>query len=359
MKVAILGSGGIGLSTAAQLCREGHDPAVWSPSGRSTLALADGTPLAVTGAFDGEFDLRIAATCEEAMADARCVIICLPAYAHRAVMDTAAALAIPSQTMIVSSQYSLSALYLRKLLVKRGMDVPVIAWGTTVVLGRPSGASAVKVLSLRNRLDAATVPVSQSKAGLSLCQELFGDRFEPRRNVIAIQLSNVNPEVHLANALCSFTRIEKGESWDNYGHITPAVARLIDALDLERLAIAKAFDVEVRTIGEHMSLSFDLPALPLAEVARLVCERGGAPGPASLDARWMREDLAFGILPNIALAEVAGVEVPLHRAGFELFSTLLGRDLSADNDLLAGLEIGDHSVESLMLSATEPEECSS
>ena len=219
-------------------------------------------------------------------------------------------------------------------------------------MGRPIGTTEVAVLTVRTRVDVATLPSAQAQAGLAMCRALFGDRFQQRSNLIAIQLSNVNPQAHLANALCNLTRMEKSESWDNYGCITPTVSRLIEALDLERLAIARAFGVEIRTMGEHMSLSFDLPALPLAEAARQVVLRGGSPGPASLDARWIREDLPFGIVPLIALAQSAGVEVPLHRAGLALFSALLGRNLAAENDLLPSMELERQTAESLTLLAT-------
>ena len=251
MRVAVLGTGGVGLGLAALLCRDGHDPAIWSPSGRSTAALSDGAPLVATGAIAGRFRPRIAATCAEAMDGAECVIFAVPAYGHRAVMDIAAPHACAAQTMIVSSHYSLSAIYLRALLTRRGIVAPIVAWGTTVVMGRPVGTAEVAILTVRARLDAATLPMAGAQAGLDTCRALFGDRFQQRANLIAIQLSNVNPQAHLANALCNLTRMEKGESWDNYGGITPTVSRLIEALDLERLAVARAFGVLVRTMQGH------------------------------------------------------------------------------------------------------------
>ena len=87
--------------------------------------------------------------------------------------------------------------------------------------------------------------------------------------------------------------------------------------------------------------------MPLADAARAVVARGGSPGPSTLEVRWILEDLPFGIVPQIALAESAGVEVPLHRAGLTLFSALLGRDLAAQNDLLPYLPIATSTPEQL------------
>ncbi|MSP49256.1 MAG: NAD/NADP octopine/nopaline dehydrogenase [Alphaproteobacteria bacterium] len=331
MRVAILGAGGIGLATAALLCRNGHAPAIWSPSSRITKL----DPLVAEGAVDGAFRVDVAASCAEAMSHATAVIFALPAYGHRVVMDEAIRHLRAGQTAIISSQYSLGALYL----AERRPDVPVVAWGTTVVMGRPIGPSRVKVLTIRAQVDASVLPGSTTKAGLHLCRELFGDRFVPRADLLAIQLSNVNPEAHMANALCNLTRMEKGEIWDNYGGITDTVGRLIEALDDERLAVAGAFGVEVRTIHQHMHLSFDLPYGSMGAMAAGVAAMGGSPGPTSLQARWIREDLPFGLVPTVVLAGIAAVPTPLHAAGLRLFSALLGRDLDAENDLFPALAL--------------------
>src|SRR5688572_3491984 len=348
MRVAVLGTGGVGLAMAALLCHEGHEPVVWSPSGGGTRALAEGAPLVASGAISGSFRPRVAQACADAMDDAQCVVIAVPAYAHRAVMDAAAPHARSGQAFVVSSQYSLSAAYLKRLLDERDASLPVVAWGTTVVMGRRTGAAHVAVLTVRASVDIATVPDDRASAGLETCRALFGDRFRPRANLLAIHLSNVNPQAHLANALCNLTRMEKGEAWDNYGGLTETVSRLVECLDAERLAIAKACGVEVRTMREHMSLSFDLPAMSLASAALEVVRRGGSPGPTSLDARWIREDLPFGIVPQLALAKVAGVDAALHAAGLTLFSALLGRDLATENDLLPRLPIAGSTPDRLV-----------
>ena len=171
-----------------------------------------------------------------------------------------------------------------------------------------------------------------------MCTGLFGDRFVLRDDLVAISLSNLNPQNHLAMALCNLTRIERGEDWPNYWGITPAVGRLMEALDAERLAVAAAYGVTVRTIIDHFHLSFDVPRGPVAEMAAAVQARGGGPlGPKSLDTRYITEDVPFGLVPTEALARAAGVAVPLHSAGIDMFGALVGRDFRAENDLLPGL----------------------
>lgn len=335
MKVAILGAGAIAFGNAALLCQNGHEPILWSPSGVSTVDLAQGTPLGVSGAIEGSFHPKIATTCESALLEAEAVLIAVPGYAHRHILDAAAPNLRNEQTVIFSSQMSMAAQYLADLLSDRGVTAPIVALGTTITTGRRLSLSEVKVGSVRSRIDAAVVPPEAAETALAVCTALFGDRFERRASLTAATLSNVNPQNHLAIALCNLTRMELGESWEQNQHITPAVARLIEALDLERLAIATAYDVEVRTVQMHFHLSFAVSLGPLREMVRQLGERGGgANGPASLDTRYVTEDLPYGIAATVKLASLVGVDVPLHQAGLDLMSALYGRDFEQENEIL-------------------------
>ncbi len=333
MRVAVIGGGAVGLGSAALLRQGGHAPVLWSPS----LAASPGPAmLRSAGAIAGEFAVEAAPTLEAAATGADAVLVCLPGWAHKAAFDALAPVLAPGQAVVISSHASLGGLYLHRLAAGRG--VPVAAWGTTAVTGRRTGALACTLSNLRAKVDAAAVPDAAGGPVLDLCRALFGDRFVPRDGLLAIQLSNVNPQNHLAMLLCNLTRAERGEAWGNYWGITPAVARLMEALDQERLALAAAFGVQVRTLHEHFHWSFGVPLGPMAEMAAAVDASGPAVlGPASLDTRYITEDLPYGIAVTEALAAIAGVPAPLHAAGVEMFNALCGRDFRAANTLLPAL----------------------
>jgi opine dehydrogenase len=340
MQVAILGAGSIAFGMAAFLCEAGHDPILWSPSGKRTQALAAGAKLVSSGAVAGTFAPRAAASCAEALASAEAVIVAVPGNGHRAVMDAAAPHLRPGQTVIISSHCSLSALYLSKLLAGRGVSLPIAALGTTLVSGRQTGPDSVTVTNVRQRIDVASLPASAAEAGLAVCRALMGDRLQPRADLLAIALSNLNPQNHMAMAMCNMTRIERGEAWGNYAGITGTVGRLIEALDAERLAIAGRVGVQVRTVREHFHLSFDVPLTSVAEQAAVLDGRGTAPlGPNTIDTRYVLEDVPFGLVPSELIGRIAGVPTPLHTGGIELFGALYGRDFRAENDILPDLGI--------------------
>ena len=110
MQIAILGAGAIAYANAALLCKDGHDVILWSPSGQRTEKLAAGAPLIATGAVVGRFHPRIATSCAAALADAEAVLVAVPGYGHRRVLDTAAPHLRSEQTVVFSSHMSLAAL---------------------------------------------------------------------------------------------------------------------------------------------------------------------------------------------------------------------------------------------------------
>lgn len=338
MKVAILGAGAIAFGNAALMCRDGHDVTLWSPSGRRTAALAAGAPLVASGAVAGSFYPRVAVSCAEALANAEAIVVAVPGYGHRHVLDAAKPHLRSEQVVVFSCHMSLAALYLEGQLRKRSVTTPIACLGTTVTTSQQTALDAVKVGAIRAMLDVAVLPESASARGIEVCRALFGDRFVQQSGLLAISLSNLNAQIHLALALCNLTRMELGEEWEQNRHLTPAVARLMEALDAERLAIAQAFGLTVRTIHEHYHLTNNVPMGTLAEMVRARARRPGVNGPKTLDSRYVTEDMPFGLVPILRLAELAGVTVPLHESGLRMMSALYGRDFASENDILPQLD---------------------
>src|SRR4051794_6465746 len=110
---------------AALLRASGHEAVLWSPSGRRVPL-----PLVATGALSGRYEVDIAESCGAAIAGAEAVLVAVPGFGHRRVMDAAAPHLRDGQIVVISSHCSLSALYLSKLVAARGIALPIVAWGT-------------------------------------------------------------------------------------------------------------------------------------------------------------------------------------------------------------------------------------
>ncbi len=351
LTVGIAGAGSIAFGTAALLAQMGHKPVLWSPSGKGTTDLAAGGDLTATGAIALSFRPGIAAGVTD-LAACDVVLVAVPGYGHRNVLDALVPHLRDGQPVVISSHASFGALYLQRRLAERGVQLPVTAWGTTAVTGRRQSGSEVLVNTLRAQVDICTLPDTDGDHGLALCRTLFGDRFRRRDGLLAITLSNLNPQNHMGIALANMTRMEKGEAWGQGENVTPNVGRLLEALDGERLAIAEALGLTVRTIFEHFQLSFHVPVASISEMNQLMAAEGrGGTGPATADSRYVTEDVPFGLVVTVALGEMVGRPATLHQAGVSIFSAMYGRDFAAENNLLDAIGIREMSLDDLRRAA--------
>ncbi|MGI9436781.1 MAG: NAD/NADP octopine/nopaline dehydrogenase family protein [Geminicoccaceae bacterium] len=345
VRVGIAGAGSVAFGNAVFLEQAGHRVMLWSPSGKRTAELTGGAALVADGAIEGKFHPAVAHDAEELAAWADVILLALPAYGHKYAMDALAPHLRDDHTVLISSHASFGALYLSQLLSSHGASSscgalpPIVAWGTTATTGRQD-ATRVMVNTIRAKIDIATIPESQSARGSSVSRLLFGDRFVERDGLLAIALSNLNPQNHMGIALGNMTRMERGEVWSQGQNVTPKVGSLLEALDQERLAIAASLDLSVRTIFEHFHLSFHVPIGSISDMNQDMHQAGrGGTGPSSADSRYVTEDVPYGLLPTVLLGRKTGRTATLHQAGIDIFSAMYGVDFERENDLLAALDL--------------------
>ena len=112
---------------------------------------------------------------------------------------------------------------MNKLLHKKNIKIPITAWGSTIVTGRRIKENIIKINTIRESIDLCTVPDYSSDFALDVCHKLFGKRFKTRDGLLAISLSNLNPQNHLGIALGNITRMEHGEVWSQGQNVTPKI----------------------------------------------------------------------------------------------------------------------------------------
>lgn len=349
-KVGIVGAGAIAFATASILATNDHDPMIWSPSGKGTLDLSI---LTSTGAIEYKFQPRIASDVEELIASNSIIMLALPANGHVQVMNDVVPYIRPDQIIIISSHSSLGAIYLTQLLYERGItNVPIIAWGTTIATARKTSPTSVQVCTIRSLVDMCTIPENQTYVGLKICKNLFGDKFKLRDGLLAISLSNLNAQNHLGIALGNMSRMERGEQWSQGLNLTPNIGRLLERLDQERLDIANALALNVRTIYEHFNLSFHVPISSVSEMNQAMVAKGNdVNGPDMANSRYVTEDVPYGLTLIVILGKLVGRPAMLHQAGIQIVSAMYGEDFANANGLLNVLNLEDFSIEDIQKAA--------
>jgi opine dehydrogenase len=347
-RVGIAGTGAIALASAAWLRHAGHAVTLWSPGGQGAESLRT-QALEASGVQPCTVTVDVADDAAQLCHASDALLLALPVNGHRRVMDALLPFLRDGQTVIVSSMASLSSLYLYESARRAGKQLTVASFGTTVLTARRESGTQVKVMTRRKAVGVSALPGAQVADAVALCTTLFGDGFFPQDSALASALANVNPQSHGPLAVFNWTRIERAENWPQYHCMTPGVSRAIEALDLERRAVARAFGIELGGIEEHFARSFGTASARLEDIAaELHAKRGGPPGPVDTGTRYVTEDMPYGLAFIEALGSIAGVPTPATRTIVDAASLVNGIDFRRENDLLAPLALANETVAGLL-----------
>ncbi len=341
LRVTVVGCGAIGLASAALLHTLGHGVSLWSPRAASRRAFSNaGGRLSAEGAVQAEFEARLADSPGEAAA-ADVLLMAIPANGAAEAIDALAPALRSGQAVWWTPVASASALLLHEAASARGTILLSMASPTTVVTARRIAPGRVRVLTVRQRLDVAALPASRAAEALGIARRLFGERFDLLPDVLAASLAPINPIAHVPLMLANLTRAELGENWGVYRHMTPAVSRIIESLDAERLAVARACGYALPSINQHFVRSFGVAPGPLASIAReIVARRSGGPdGPALLDTRFIAEDAPYGLAFIQAMGRASATPTPVTDGALALAAAVWGAEATTRNPLIERLAL--------------------
>jgi opine dehydrogenase len=330
----VVGGGAGGAAAVVELVAAGQEVRFWSRSPQTLAPFQDQGGVAYEGALGAGLARPQLITCDLAAAidAADVVLVCIPTLAHA---DVAGALAKVGAKVpvVLNPGHTGGALEFRHTFLVLGAEPPPIAeFSTLTYVARKYTPGRVTITGTAKIVRLAAMP--QGQAAAKAGQALFrGAQIAP--DVLACDLTNVNMVLHVPGAVLGAAWVEatRGDFTFYVQRMTPGVARVMRALDDERRAVGRAFRhdlpsivAEMQAIGTVDASIRDIDDLAGAIASGEANRRIEAPG--SLAHRYYREDFGHGLLPFIALAAIAGVEVPVAASLLRIGATLLGVDLA-------------------------------
>jgi opine dehydrogenase len=154
---------------------------------------------------------------------------------------------------------------------------------------------------------------------------LLYDCVQPVANVLVTSLSNVNLVLHPPGAILGAAWVEAtGGDFTFYVQgLTEGVARVMERLDLERREVAGGFGIELPSLFEEMQGIGTIDDSVSASAGLAAAIRAGTANrhiraPGSFAHRYYQEDLWYGLVPFLALAQIGGVQTPCAQALLQL-----------------------------------------
>jgi opine dehydrogenase len=211
----------------------------------------------------------------------------------------------------------------------------------------------VEIYRRTTNLRCAAFPAKHTADVVKEMQEIFPN-IVAAANVLETGFSNINAIMHPAGMLGNAGWIEKtgGDFLWYYEGVTPAIGKWIDAVDGERLEIVRALRLEPLRFVDIFYQAGLTTATGRASGSAYQAIHESEPNrtiksPPSLDHRYVREDIGYGLVPMAAIGKLVGVKTPVMDALITLASTALAVDFRVDGLTLEKMGLAGVTPENL------------
>jgi opine dehydrogenase len=186
-------------------------------------------------------------------------------------------------------------------------------------------------LKLRGGLFLAALPARYTMKVMNMVRDVY-PHLKAAKNIMQTSLQNGNPIIHPAITLMNVAAIERtgGDFYFYEDGVTPAVGRLVEAVDRERLAIAEKLGVHVLPDPELGMLQGYQTENNYASSYQKAPGYIGIKAQSSLEYRYFNEDVGYGLVFMSNLGAQIGVPTPHMDAIITIASTLMHRDYKGE-----------------------------
>ncbi len=189
----------------------------------------------------------------------------------------------------------------------------------------------------------AAYPSCYTDEVFNACVQIY-DCFVKADNVIVVNLENPNPLVHPGPTLLNAGRIDytKGDFWLYKEGITEHTINIVKAVENEREAVAKALDIQLEDTKQARINRgyFADEDKPLHELFNTSPVFQYIKGPASVEGRYIVEDISTGLVLWSDLGKILKVPTPNIDSIIVLGGTLIGRDFYKEGLTLESIGLG-------------------
>jgi opine dehydrogenase len=337
MKISVLGAGAGGTAVAFDCAAHGHEVRLFDfPQFPDNI-----TAVAEQGGIQAEGDIEGFAAIvysghdiDQALEGAELIWVVGPAFSTEPFGEAAKGKLRSGQTVIVSPGSCGGALAFRNaagLAVDDG-SIRLAERHTlhyAVRLIQPGRVHVFLKLKAGNLL--AALPGRHTDEILQMIADVYPS-MEPAKNVIQTSLQNANPVIHPAVTLANAARIEgTGGDFLFYEEgVTDSVGRLIEAVDMERIAIGEKLGIDVISDPEMGMRQGYMLADNYGSAYREAPGFLGIGAQPQLNHRYLNEDVGYGLVFMSRLASQIDVETPTINAIIQFASVLMNRDYASE-----------------------------
>ena len=312
-RFAILGAGNGGQAVAADLGARGYAVRLFNrtPGRLEPIRRQGGIHLVREDGSRAFGPLELASSdLGQVLEGTDVVLVVVPATAHREVATRCAPFLRDGQVVILCPGRTGGALEFRQALREAGCRAQVVVAEaqTLVVTSRQMEPGTVRVFQTKQAVPLAALPATDTPKALEAVRRVY-PQFVAVPNVLYTSLDNMGIVFHPALTVVNASRIEhSGGDFEFFTEgVTPAVARLLEEIDRERIQVAAALGVEATPALRWLEIAYGVRESDLYRAIQANPGYRGIRAPRSLDHRYVVEEVPTGLVPISSLGARFGV----------------------------------------------------
>ena len=340
MKVAIIGAGNGGQTFAGYLSKVGFETSLYDIDVEKMETLKKLGGIQLEGRINGFGKIGCITTdIAEAVKGADIIMVTTVANAHRAVANSLAPYLEKGQIVVLNPGRTCGALVFKQTLKNAGCTKRIYLGEaqTLVYACRVIENGHVNVIGIKDEVLLAGLPAADTDYILHKVNPLF-PCFTKADNVLNTSLENIGAMFHPCVLLFNAATIERNDVFWFYRDMTEQVASFIEHFDAERLAVGKAYGIDLLSVKEWIKFAYkDTIGETLCERMRNNPAYHDIKSPSTIFTRQLTEDIPTGVLPIMELGKAVGVETPLLESMIRICEALLEQDLHSNGRNLKNL----------------------
>ncbi|MDP3177142.1 MAG: NAD/NADP octopine/nopaline dehydrogenase family protein, partial [Spirochaetaceae bacterium] len=261
LRFCVVGAGHGGLAMAGHLGIMGFPVRLYNRTDERLEGVRWHGGIHVDGEVNGFGPVELATSnIAEAIADADVVMVVTPSTAHRGLARLMSPALADGQIVVLNPGRTGGALEFRKEMVDAGCAArPVIAEAQTFVYAsRAVSRFEGHIYKIKNGVALAALPSHWTPEVLDVLDAAY-PQFKAGDSVLVTSLENIGAVFHPALTILNAGWIEETHGDFEYylQGITPSIALILQRIDDERLAVARALGVRSMSAREWLYLSYD------------------------------------------------------------------------------------------------------
>ncbi len=351
--ICVAGAGNGGMAMAAHLSLLGCRVNIFNRSKERIQLIQCNNGIHVSGKIEGFAKINVITTdVGEALAKTDIVMIVIPATGHRDMARLLAPHFTDGQIIILNPGRTGGVLEFVQTLrqIKVFTQLFIAEAQSLIYAARVVDPGQVHIFEIKNSVPIATLPAYHIPDILAVVRKVF-PQFIPGDDVLKTSLNNIGSVFHPALAILNSAWIEDAHGEFEFYHqgASRAVARILEELDAERVAVAAALGVQAMTAKEWLYSAYGATGDDLYAALQANRAYSGIKAPNRLDHRYITEDVPMSLVPLAALGDQLKIPVPTINAFIHIASVLHNRDYRAEGRTIDRLGLEGLTVQQIRL----------